>query len=266
LGIRCLSREIGLVLGGFKKKMLKPESLVDEYVNVDSHTIALVIPTLNEESGLFKVLDQISYALSGYRYQVVVVDGHSTDRTVEIARERGVGVIFQRNKGYGDALLTGFQYVNECLGIDIIVMLDADLSYDPCDIPRLLEPILEDETDYVIGNRFEGLRKGAMPLLNRIGNQLLSRFADLALEIGVSDTQCGIRAFRSELLNEIDTVSEGMSFAIEMLVKAKFVGARIVEVPVNYRRRVGNTKLNPIRDGMRIFWTILRLALSNHRH
>jgi len=222
--------------------------------------IDVVIPTLNEEMSIGETLDQISSALNGYEYMTLVVDGNSSDNTAKIAREKGAMVILQRNKGYGDALLTGFDYAYERLDASVIVMMDADMTYDPKDIPRLLEPILENRADMVVGNRFKGLQKGSMPFLNTFGNRLLSWIARQALDVGVYDTQCGIRAFKSVCVEKMSLASGGMPFATEMLAKAKFKGARIEEVPVVYRRRIGKSKLNPMKDGMKILGTILRLA------
>jgi len=222
--------------------------------------LTIVIPALNEEIGIGATLDQIYLALNGYKYTILVVDGNSSDNTVKIAEEKGAIVIFQRNKGYGDALLTGFHYAYEHLDASVIVMMDADLTYDPEDIPELLQPILKNGADMVVGNRFKGLPKSSMPLLNRFGNKLLSWIARQALGVGMRDTQCGIRAFKSEVMEKMDLSSEGMPFATEMLARAKFEGLRIEEVPVAYRQRMGESKLNPIKDGMKILGAILRLA------
>lgn len=221
--------------------------------------IAIVIPTLNEEEGIGLVMDGIGKALHHYNHTVLVVDGYSKDRTVEIAKERGASVIYQRGSGYGDALMTGFEYASNNLKADVVVMMDADGTYDPHDVPALLKPVLEDRADFVIGNRFQGMKRRAMTFVNRIGNKMLSSIARRTLRLKISDTQCGLRALRASLLRNLSLRTEGMSFAIEMLAEAKQVKARVLEVPIAYNQRVGNTKLSPIRDGMRIFGTILRL-------
>jgi len=224
--------------------------------------LTIVIPTLNEESSIGETLEQVSLALKDFKYMILVVDGNSSDNTVKIAEEKGAIVIFQRSNGYGDALLTGFHYAYEQLDAEIIVMMDADLTYDPKDIPRLLDPILKNSASMVVGNRFKGLQKDSMRLVNRFGNVLLSWIARQALGIGVYDTQCGIRAFKSEIVEKLELSSKDMSFATEMLAKATFEGLRIEEVPVTYKKRLGKSKLNPIKDGMKILSTILRLALT----
>jgi len=116
--------------------------------------IAVVIPTLNECEAVGKVVGGVKSAMDGYEYRVLVVDGHSTDGTNEIAKDMGADVIYQRGRGYGDALKTGFFYARKRLDAKVIVMMDADLTYDPKHIPKLVAPILNDEADMVVGNRF----------------------------------------------------------------------------------------------------------------
>jgi glycosyltransferase involved in cell wall biosynthesis len=224
--------------------------------------IAIVIPTLNEREAVGKVLDGVKDVMAGFEYRILVVDGHSIDGTDEIAKEKGAEVIYQRGKGYGEALKTGFFHARKRLDAGVIVMMDADLSYDPRDIPDLIAPIFEDEADLVVGNRLFGMQKGAMSLVNRIGNGVLSSVAYFALRLNIYDTQSGMRAFRSELLDSMDLVTGDMSFAIEMLAEALSNDARIHEVPISYRPRVGKTKLSPLKDGGRIFGTTLRLILD----
>jgi glycosyltransferase involved in cell wall biosynthesis len=220
--------------------------------------IAVVIPTLNEAKSIGKVLDEVFNVLRGMDFEVLIVDGHSEDATVDIARSKGAKVIYQRNRGYGDALKTGFLHARNSLNPDVLVMMDGDYTYDPKDIPKLIKPILAGQADMVVGNRFPRMEKGAMTLVNKIGNKILSWVARRILKVNVHDTQCGIRAFKTELLNHMNLTCEGMPFATEMLAEAKFAGAKIVEVPVAYRVRIGSAKLNPIRDGFLILGLIIK--------
>ncbi len=209
-----------------------------------------------------KVLSGIHNAMTDYNYRVLVVDGHSYDGTDEIAKSMNAQVIYQRGKGYGDALKTGFFYAKKNLEANIIVMMDADLTYDPKHIPELIKPILENKADMVVGNRFADMQQGSMTVVNRFGNRMLSLVAKLALGLNVYDTQSGMRAFRSELLDCMTLVAVGMPLAMEMLAEAVSAGARINEVPISYRPRVGETKLNPITDGGRILGVTVRLMLD----
>jgi glycosyltransferase involved in cell wall biosynthesis len=217
---------------------------------------------MNEHEAVGKILDEVKAVLTGYDYDLVVVDGHSTDGTDKIAKDHGAIVLYQPGKGYGDALKTGFLHAKNKLNSKILVMLDADLTYDPKDIPKLVGPILDDDADLVIGNRFAGMQEGAMPFVNQIGNKAISMLANLSLGIGIRDTQSGMRAFKADLLDQFDLMAVGMPFALEMLAKARSVDAKMLELPIIYRPRVGETKLSPLKDGFRIFNITVRLMFD----
>ncbi|MBI3858870.1 MAG: glycosyltransferase [Thaumarchaeota archaeon] len=222
----------------------------------------IVIPTLNEASSIETVLDGVTSALRDQPYETftLVVDGRSTDGTYEVAKRKASFVIRQKRKGYGDALRSGFLHARKALGADLLVMMDGDLTYDPRDIPSLLRPIIDDESDMVIGNRFLKMQKGAMSTTNRMGNRFLSWIVRGTLGTEVHDSQCGMRALRADLIDALDLGTEGMPFATELLAEAQFAGARITEIPISYGVRTGRTKLSPLRDGLNIFGTIVRLV------
>jgi dolichol-phosphate mannosyltransferase len=222
----------------------------------------VVIPTMNEAHTLEDVLDRISSALHDepYEWSTLVVDGRSEDGTFEIAKRKASMAIYQKKKGYGDALRTGFLYARRVLNADLLVMIDGDGTYDPKDIPKLLKPILDDESDMVVGDRLQAMDEGAMTFTNKAGNKFLSWIVRVSLDSDVRDSQCGLRAFRADLVESMDLSTEGMPFATELLVEAQFAGARISEVPVSYGVRKGRTKLSPMRDGFKIFGTVIRLV------
>jgi len=222
--------------------------------------IAVIIPTLNEEGGIGLVLDHVRKAMQHYNHHILVVDGHSTDDTLNIAKKKGASTLFQPGMGYGDALRAGFNHACQCMGADIIVMADADGTYDPYDVPALVNPILTNESDVVIGNRFDRMDGGAMPFINRVGNRVLSLIARILLGIHVSDTQCGLRSMRADLVRKVNIESDGMPFATEMLAKFKKAGARISESPVSYHARHGESKMRPFVDGFAILRRILAEA------
>ena len=222
--------------------------------------IVIVIPSMNEEAGIGSTISSIKDSLEGkFSFQVLVVDGSSTDKTVEIAKSLGAQVIRQRRIGYGDALQAGFYYVDTRMNSLITVMIDADGTYEPKDIAKMAEIILKGEADFVIGNRFAKMDKKAMTRLNKFGNKILSSIARKLLKIKVIDTQCGLRAFRSDLANLFYTTSMGMPFATEMLAATTSYHIKIKEIPTTYHERIGETKLTPFQDGMRILGTIIRL-------
>lgn len=221
--------------------------------------VVVVIPTLDEEAGIGTIIDQIQSALRGREFAILVVDGHSSDKTREIAKEKGATVIFQRERGYGDGLLSGFDYAASTFSPQIIAMMDGDGTYNPSDIPKIIDPILENEADLVSGDRLNNLQPDAMSFTNRIGNRIISSLSRRFLGLRLRDTQCGLRAFRTELAFNFTGQSDGMAFATEMLVDAKQARARIKEVPINYSARLGRAKLSPFKDGSRILGIIIRL-------
>jgi len=224
------------------------------------YELAIVIPTLNEEAGLAPTIQSIKKALDNrFSYKLVVVDGYSTDNTVKIAKSYGAKVISQRRKGYGDALQAGFYYVDTRLQTEITVMIDADGTYESSDIAKMAQIIKNGDADFVIGDRFANMDKKAMTGVNKFGNKMLSNIARKLLNIRISDSQCGLRAFRSDLANIFYTSSLGMPFATEMLTAVNRYQIRYKEIPTSYHERIGETKLSPIQDGTRILSTIVRL-------
>lgn len=219
----------------------------------------VIIPALNEEEAIGEVIQGCHKALQGRTYELLVVDGRSSDRTVDIAEREGAKVIVQTGSGYGDALMCGFRHALRVYKANIAVMLDADGTYPPLSIVDLLEPILHDRADLVIGNRFANLEKDAMPLVNRIGNRVFSVLARFLFKMPSLDTQSGFRAFKTEMLNQIIFKNPGMSLASEMIVEAKNLNYRILQVPITYRTRKGKSKLRPIRDAYFILGTLIRL-------
>ena len=217
--------------------------------------VAVVIPALNERESVGRVLDDVSSL--DFPSIPIVVDGRSDDGTVEIARSKKAEVLYQSRIGYGDALQTGFKYAYQNHKASVITMMDADGSYDARDLGRLVKPIVDGKADFVIGNRFYDMDEGAMTFGNRFGNMVISRLVSAFLGIPVSDSQCGIRAFKGSLAQNFLNCNDGMPFATDMLATAARKGARIVELPVRYHPRIGTAKLNPLLDGTKILWTIL---------
>jgi dolichol-phosphate hexosyltransferase len=222
--------------------------------------LAVVIPTLNEAASIGGVIDRIQTELKDYSAKIIVVDGHSMDSTRQIAAQRGADVIRQRRLGYGDALRTGFLFIAKNLNAKVVIMLDGDGTYDPADIPKVIRPILEDEADLVIGNRFAKPSSGEMTSTNRAGNRVISWLARKMLRLNISDTQCGLRAFDADLLDDLTLSNAGMPFALEMISDAWLCDARITQVDISYGPRQGKAKLRPFRDGFKIVATLIRLT------
>lgn len=216
--------------------------------------VTVVIPTMDEPAA-DDVIEEVYDALSDYDTEVLVVD-KSSDDTPKRAAEAGARVVRQTGKGYGDAYLQGFDLVEDA---DVVAMLDADYTYDPYDLPKLIEPIQSGSADMAVGNRFAEMEEGAMSFRNRTGNRVISKFVRLLYDTPVTDSQSGMRAFRLEALRSMDLQHTGMPFATEILIEAEKKGLRVKQVPIKYRARVGEEKLRPYKDAASIIVTSIRL-------
>ena len=217
--------------------------------------ISVIIPTMNEPA-IADVLHDVLDALQQYSVEVIVVD-KSKDETATRAAELGVKVIHQTGTGYGDAYITGFKHISE--DTEIVVILDGDYTYDPYDIPKLLQPI-NDGADVVIGTRFALMDKGAMSRRNALGNRMLTALLRSLYHVRVTDSQSGMRAIRRSALDRLKLQSPNMPFASEMIIEAQKENLAITEVPIRYRARVGHAKLYPFRDAFSILSITVRLV------
>jgi glycosyltransferase involved in cell wall biosynthesis len=223
----------------------------------DAVGVSVVIPCLNEAESIGQCVNAAHRVLEEHRLhgEVLVVDNGSDDGSGILARLAGARVVDEPRRGYGSAYLAGFA---EARG-DYIVMIDADLSYDFEEIPRFVRE-LDGGAELVMGNRMDAVQPGAMPLMSRIGNPLMSRFLNLLFRTPVRDTWCGLRAFRRDVLPVLDLQSTGMEFASEMVIRASRAGLEIRELPIALHPREGESKLSPMKDG----WRSLRLMLVYH--
>jgi glycosyltransferase involved in cell wall biosynthesis len=218
--------------------------------------ISIVMPCLNEAEtvGVCVAKAQRWLSASGNSGEVLVVDNGSTDRSAELASAAGAQVIRERRRGYGNAYLRGFAAARG----DIIVMGDADDTYDFSRLDDLIRP-LDDGYDMVLGNRFAGgVQPGAMPWAHRyIGSPIINLLIRRFIGVRVGDSQSGLRAFTRPAYERLHLRSGGMELASEMIVNAAREGLNIAEVPAPYNVRLGESKLNTVRDG----WRHLRFLL-----
>jgi glycosyltransferase involved in cell wall biosynthesis len=225
----------------------------------DAVVVSAVIPCLNEEKTIGICVEKAfrSFAELGVRGEVVVADNGSTDRSIEVASSFGARVVSVRIKGYGAALRGG---ITAARG-QIIVMADADDSYDWAAIAPFVRKIGEGY-DLVMGNRFKGgIKPGAMPALHRyLGNPVLSAVARIAFQVRIRDFHCGMRAFTKSAFERMKVRTTGMEFATEMVANAACQGLRIGEIPtILYPDKRGRPPhLRSFRDG----WRHLRFILT----
>ena len=234
--------------------------------------VAFIIPALNEEAALAPMLDGLRSALDAAACadaDIVVVDNGSSDATAAVARKRGARVVSEPRRGYGQACLAGMAALSN--STQIVVFLDADGSDDPEDLVRLLAPVREGEADMVLGSRTAAARKSrAFTPQQAFGNWLATGL--MRLFFGARYTDLGpFRVLRREALERLKMKDTNFGWTIEMQIKAHRFGLRVVEIPVNYRKRIaGESKISgnfagTVRAGWKILWTIARYGLSSGR-
>jgi glycosyltransferase involved in cell wall biosynthesis len=214
--------------------------------------VTALMPCLNEERTLGVCIEKARACMRslGIEGEVLVADNGSTDRSVDIALQLGARVVHESTKGYGAALMAGIEAAHG----DIVVMADADDSYDWLDMGRFIAKMGEGY-DLVMGNRFKGgIAPDAMPRLHRfVGNPVLSTLARVVHRAPIGDFHCGMRAFSKVAYSKMKLRSPGMEFATEMVVNSARAGLRITEVPTALRRdgRDRPPHLRSFRDGWR---------------
>lgn len=217
--------------------------------------ITVVIPCLNEEEGLQKVLSEVPSFVD----EIMVVDNGSTDNTAEIARSYGARVITELHRGYGRAYKSGFSHATG----DIIVTLDGDHSYPVDALSYLLEAFLHCRVGFLSASRLPVLTESAMSRKHKIGNLVLSFAMSVLFFRWVHDSQSGMWVFRRDALNRMNLTSDGMAFSEEIKIEAiknKDIGFR--EIFISYSQRVGEKKLRPWRDGFHNLMFLFRKRLG----
>jgi glycosyltransferase involved in cell wall biosynthesis len=223
-----------------------------------SQRITVIIPCLNEEEAIPKVLRDVPDFVD----EVIVVDNNSTDRTAEVAAGLGAKVVSEKLPGYGRAYKRGFKVATG----DIIITLDGDHSYPVNGISYLLEALLHLEADFLNGSRFPVRDSKAMSFKHKIGNLILSFTMSLLFFRWVADSQSGMWIFRRKILEQMQLEADGMAFSEEIKIEALLnPKVRFAEIAILYTSRTGEIKLNPWRDGIYnlLFLFKKRFAIRN---
>ena len=222
--------------------------------------VSVVLPCLDEAGSVGRCVTAALDALrgAGIDGEVVVVDNGSTDGSPQLAADAGGRIVHEARRGYGSALRAGFEAARG----EIVVMADADLTYDFAKIPLLLAPISRGDADMVLGSRLGSATQETMPFLHRfVGTPAITFLTARACgRRVVGDSQSGFRAFRRQAVLDLELQSTGMELATEMLIRAARGGLRIAEVETGYGPRVGESKLSTFADGWRHLQLILLLA------
>ncbi len=218
--------------------------------------ISVIVPAFNESDMIGETIDRIRKATGDV--ELIVIDDGSSDDTYDIAKERGVIALKQRNKGKGAAFRAGIERSTK----GIIVQVDADCQFLPEDIPKLIRPIQEGKADVTLGSRFmqgSDVQKGSVSSINRIGNFFDSFMSSLVCMKWISDVQAGFKAFDSSCLRSIKFTNDHFGYEPEVVILAIRSGYRVVDVPIRYdQRRGGRSNIDFITDAIRIAISIFR--------
>ncbi len=216
--------------------------------------ISIVIPTLNEEKNIGAAIGEVKRVLRGYDYEIIVVDGHSRDSTVGIAKRAGARVIYD-DYGKGSALIKGMHAARG----GIIISMDADMSNKPEELKLLIAGI-EAGYDVCVGSRFlVGGGSDDMPLVRKFGNKVFVMLVNLLYGSRYTDLCYGYRSFSRRAVRELRLREKGFGIETEMNILAQKKHMRILEVPSYEKRRAnGEGKLQSLSDGWRILKTIVR--------
>ena len=238
-----------------REELLRGPAGVAEISDYEDTMITIVIPTLNEARTIEPLVREVRDL--GFLH-ILVIDGNSRDNTAGIARSMGINVLDQLGKGKGSALRQAFEY--DGMG-EYVIMMDADGSMDPKEIPSFIES-LRNGADVVKGSRFmSGGRSDDMTSIRRIGNKIFVHLANLIHGSKYTDLCYGYAAFRKTALHKLQPhlKSTGFEIETELFIKAQKLGLKITEVPsIEYPRKNGQSNLNAIRDGLKILKTIFR--------
>jgi len=220
--------------------------------------VTVVIPAKNEEGVIAEIID----AARPHAAEILVIDGHSTDRTRAIAAEHGARVVVDGGRGKGEALRRSFVEARS----EILVFIDADGSHDPNDIPLLVAPIRRGQAELVIASRTRGgsdeLHGTAEQLLRYVGSQLIMLAINYRWRVGLTDSQNGFRALRRDVAIALRLKSDLTTIEQEMLMRALKLGCRVVEVPSHeYERRWGVSKVRVWRLWWAYLWSLARNIL-----
>jgi len=211
--------------------------------------LSVVIPALNEAENIPAVMASVPVAAlaeAGWETEILIVDNGSTDGTGDIARELGATVVEQPERGYGNAYMAGFGAASG----EVVATGDADQTYPFESLPTLLDMLESRDVDFMTTDRLHHANRLAMKNSHFLGNHVLSLVSRLLFRHDFRDSQSGMWIFRSAIWKELDVRSPGMAFSQEIKNAAALAGYRVLEVPIEYKLRVGQVKLNAVMDGI----------------
>lgn len=223
-------------------------------------TVSVVIPTRNEE----QTIEPVIARCRSHADEIVVIDGHSTDATRDVATRLGARVVLDNGRGKGAALRQAIGLVRG----DILVFIDADGSHDPDDIPKMVDPIVRGEAEHCIASRMRGgsdeLFATFPQFVRMVGGQMITLAINYRFGIRITDSQNGFRAFLTEAARRLALHEDGTTNEQEMTIKSIRHGLRIMEIPIHeYARAAGESKINVWRDGPRYVFSCIKYLVMN---
>ena len=227
--------------------------------------VSIIMPAYNEVATIAEIISKVQAVDVGFSKEIIIVDDASVDGTKEVLKafigRTGLRVVFhERNQGKGAAIRTGLAHVTG----DIVVIQDADLEYDPHDLPRLIGPIVNEKADVVYGNRFHGEAHRILYFWHSVGNRMLTLACNMVTNLNLSDMEVGYKAFRADVLRRIRLRSDRFGFEPEVTAKVAKLGCRLYEVPISYYGRTyAEGKKITWKDGVAALWCIVRYRVGD---
>jgi glycosyltransferase involved in cell wall biosynthesis len=232
-------------------------------MQTDGKLLSVVVPVFNEDPTVGNVIGRLKTVLqeTGFKYEIIVVDDCSRDRSVEVVQSQQVAVYqLKQHMGKGYALRVGFAKVKG----DVIATIDSDGSHRPEELPLLLNPLIRGEADLVIGSRFSNGKSVSTKGLNQAGNRLFNALIQVLIRNAVSDSQSGYRVMTAQVLRSMSLKSGEYEIESEMLVKTARKSFRIKEVPISFEQRTyGTSQIDPLMDGIKILFSIVSAYLRS---
>ncbi len=221
--------------------------------------VSVVIPTLNEAGNILEVINTVEKELR-YPYEIIIVDGGSTDNTRKIVKNKKCKLIIETKRGYGLALRLGMKTAKG----NIIVMVDGDGTYELKHVNIVINRMIKKDAELCLATRMYDPNK-AMGMMNFVGNKVITFCFNMLYKQNLSDSQSGYRAISRIAFNKIKFKEDDMAFATEMLVKFSQKKFKIVEIPTIYKeRKYGKPKLRRFKSGIEIFTTMLKGFTEKH--
>lgn len=222
---------------------------------IQNNKISIVVPTKNEEN----LIEHIIASVRKYGDEIIIVDGHSKDKTREIAEKMGARVVLDNGKGKGDGLRIAIKEARK----DIILFIDADGSHIPGDIPMLIKPLLEDKADMVLASRMTGgseeLYGDISKFIRIMGSMLITLIINYRWNVRITDSQNGFRAIKRQTALDLDLKENGFPIETEMIMKALKKKYRLAEIPSRELKRVyGDSRINLFSMWYKYVWCVIK--------